>query len=67
MTSLTKPVSRKTRRPFMHYGAPIVVELGPGDVLILRLLRHERRVAYDLHALYFSGVKRDVAAEKRSK
>jgi hypothetical protein len=51
----------------MHYGAPIVVELGPGDVLILRLLRHKRRVAYDLHALYFSGVKRDVAAEKRSK
>jgi hypothetical protein len=67
MTPLLKPVERKTARPFMHYRTPVVVSLEPGDILRLRLLRHRRSVIWNLHDLYYQGVRRDVAAAKREK
>ncbi len=54
MTPLTKPVSRKTQRPFMHYGKALVATLEPGDVLALRLERdrESQTVRLSLHTLY---------------
>lgn len=67
MIELCKPIKRKTRTAFLHYRIPIVIELKPGDCLGLRLLRHKREVVFNLHDLYFEGVRRQVAAEKRAK
>jgi hypothetical protein len=43
MTTLTKPVHRKTREPFFNHGADrgrlFVATLAPGDLLTLRPLR----------------------------
>ena len=33
MINITKPLVRKTRRPFMHYKRPIVVALEPPDLI----------------------------------
>jgi hypothetical protein len=65
MTPLLKPIVRKTDRPFMHYRAPLVVTLLPGDVISLRLLRHKREVVFNLHMLYYQGVRAQAGAEKR--
>jgi hypothetical protein len=65
MTPLLKPIVRKTDRPFMHYRTPLVVTLLPGDVISLRLLRHKREVVFNLHTLYYQGLRAQVAAEKR--
>jgi hypothetical protein len=65
MTPLLKAVVRKTDRPFMHYRTPLVVTLLPGDVISLRLLRHKREVVFNLHTLYYQGVRAQAAAEKR--
>jgi hypothetical protein len=67
MIALKKPLQRKTVVPFMHYGVPVVVELKPGDCIGLRLLRHKHEVVFNLHDLYFEGVKRQVAAERAEK
>jgi hypothetical protein len=67
MIALEKPIRRKTRGDFLHYKTPVVVELKPGDYIGLRLLRHKREVVLSLHDLYFEGVRRQVAAEKRAK
>ena len=64
MTPLLKPIVRKTDRPFMHYGTPLVVTLLPGDVISLRLLRHKQEVVFNLHTLYYQGLRTQVAAEK---
>ena len=64
MTPLLKPIVRKTDRPFMHYRTPLVVTLLPGDVISLRLLRHKREVVFNLHTLYYQGLRTQVAAEK---
>jgi len=65
MTPLLRPIVRKTDRPFMHYRTPLVVALLPGDVISLRLLRHKREVVFNLHTLYYQGLRAQVAAEKR--
>jgi hypothetical protein len=49
----------------MHYRTPLVVTLLPGDVISLRLLRHKREVVFNLHTLYYQGLRAQVAAEKR--
>jgi hypothetical protein len=67
MIALLKPVRRKTTHEFMHYRIPIVVELKPGDCIGLRLLRHKREVVLSLHGLYFDGVRRQVAAERKER
>ena len=65
MTPLLKPIVRKTDRPFMHYRMPLVVRLLPGDVISLRLLRHKREVVFNLHTLYYQGVRAQVAAPEK--
>jgi hypothetical protein len=67
MIALLKPIRRKTAEGFMHYRLPIVVELKPGDCIGLRLLRHKREVVLSLHELYFQGVRRQVAAERKAR
>lgn len=67
MTELNRPVTRKTTRSFMHYKTPIVAQLMPGDVIILRLWGHRRRTVWSLHELYFAGVRRDILSERRAK
>lgn len=64
MIALTKPIKRKTARPFLHYRRVIVVELLPGDVISLRLHGHRKATLWSLHDLYYSGVRRDVAKAK---
>jgi hypothetical protein len=67
MTTLEKPVVRKTRRNLMHYKRPLVVALLPGDVLAMREARCKRTVFLDLHGLYIDGLRRQILAEKRAK
>ena len=69
MTRLLKAIVRKTGRAFMHLPHvagrhPAQAGL-PGDVISLRLLRHKREVVFNLHTLYYQGVRAQVAAEKR--
>jgi hypothetical protein len=65
MTPLLKPIVRKTDGPSMHYRTPLVVRLLPGNVITLRLLRHKREVVFNLHTLYYQGLRAQAAAEKR--
>jgi hypothetical protein len=53
MTPLTKPVSRKTGRDFMHYGKKLIATLEPGDILAMRLERDGDKQTYrlSLHTL----------------
>ena len=67
MTTLDKPVVRKTRRNLMHYKHPLVVTLLPGDVLLIREHRCKREVAIDLHGLYVEALRRQILAEKKLK
>jgi hypothetical protein len=67
MTILEKPITRKTRRNFMHYRKPLVVALIPGDLISLREHRCKRTVYLDLHSLYIEGLRRQILAEKREK
>lgn len=67
MTTLDKPIVRKTRRNLMHYQHPLVVTLLPGDVLTIREHRCKREIAIDLHGLYIEGLRRAIMAEKREK
>jgi hypothetical protein len=68
MKTIDKPLTRKTRNNFLHYRKPIVVTVFPGDYLELRLHRERKRVVvFNLHELYFEGVKRAVAAAKAAK
>ena len=67
MTTLEKPIVRKTRRNLLHYKHPLVVTLLPGDLLVIREHRCKREVAIDLHGLYIEALRRQILAEKREK
>lgn len=64
MTPLSKPVTRRALRPFMHYGKRLVVTLEPGDLLSLRLERDRSRVSIPLAELYRQLIAREVAAKR---
>jgi hypothetical protein len=49
----------------MHYRTPLVVTLLPGDLISLRLLRDKREVVFNLHTLYYQGVRAQVAAPEK--
>ena len=57
MTPLSKAVSRRTARPFMHYRRRLIVTLLPGDVLAIRLEREReaRAVSTPIAELYRSS------------
>ena len=67
MTDLNKPVLRRTREPFGHYGRRIVVALEPGDTISMKLERS--RVAYraPLAAVYRQLADWHAAAERDGK
>ena len=69
MTSLSKAVSRRTARPFMHYRRRLVVTLLPGDVLAIRLEREResRAVSTSIALLYQQLVTRRAASEARER
>lgn len=67
MTILERPITRKTKKNFMHYRRPLIVTLEPGDLLTIREHRCKRLVYIDLHALYIEALRRTIAAEKRAK
>jgi hypothetical protein len=48
MTPLSKAVSRRTARPFMHYRRRLVVTLLPGDVLTIRMERERKSHAVSI-------------------
>jgi hypothetical protein len=55
MIALLKPIQRKTVDKFMHYQAPIVVELKLGDFIRgLRLLRHKRESRLEFSMIFIS-------------
>jgi len=66
MNELDKPLRRKTHTTFMHYRKQVVVELLPGDIIRLRLLkqRESSAVSIEISQLYYELVKRRVAARK---
>jgi len=66
VNKLDKPLRRKTQSTFMHYRKHIVVELLPGDIIRLRLLkqREASAVSIEISQLYYELVRRRVAAKK---
>lgn len=69
MIPIKKELRRKTVDPFLHYRVPVIVELVPGDVIRLRLLKQRvgSAVSIRVQDLYFELVKRKVAALKADK
>jgi hypothetical protein len=66
MIPIKKELRRKTVESFMHYKAPVIVELVPGDVIRLRLLKQRvsSAVSIKVQDLYFELMRRRVAALK---
>ena len=67
MTSLERPVTRRTRHPFAHYRKRIIVILQPGDVLAMRLERTRILVSAPIASVYHQMVAWNVAAQRREK
>jgi hypothetical protein len=69
MIPIKKELRRRTVEPFLHYRTPVIVELVPGDVIRLRLLKQRvgSAVSIRVQDLYFELVKRKVAALKAEK
>jgi hypothetical protein len=69
MIPIKKEVRRKTVESFMHYKTPVIVELVPGDVIRLRLLKQRVSSAVSIRVqdLYFELMRRRVAALKAEK
>jgi hypothetical protein len=69
MTPLSKAVSRRTARPFMHYRRRLIVTLLPGNVLAIRLEREReaRAVSTSIAELYRQLVTRRAASEARER
>jgi hypothetical protein len=69
MTPIKKELRRSTVNPFLHYRKPVIVELVPGDVIRLRLLKQRvgSAVSIKVQDLYYELVKRKVALQKAEK
>ena len=69
MTPISKPLTRRTAKPFLHYRRRLVVTLLPGDVLAIRLEREResRAVTTSIALLYQQLVTRRVASEARER
>ena len=69
MTPISKPLTRRTAKPFMHYGRRLVVTLLPGDVLAIRLEREReaRAVCIPIADLYRQIVTRRALSEARDR
>lgn len=69
MIQIKKEVRRKTVDPFLHYRKPVIVELVPGDVIRLRLLKQRvgSAVSIRVQDLYFELMRRKAAVLKADK
>jgi hypothetical protein len=69
MIPIKKEIKRRTVDPFLHYKIPVIVELVPGDVIRLRLLKQRVSSAVSIRVqdLYFDLMRRKVAALKADK
>ena len=70
MTTLRKPVRRKTAQPYDHHGAPLVVTLTPhpeGDLITLREARRRYAVTATLVGVYVWLLTRDADRRRREK
>lgn len=69
MIPIKKEIRRKTVDPFLHYKKAVIVELVPGDVIRLRLLKQRvgSAVSIRVQDLYFELMRRKVAALKAEK
>jgi hypothetical protein len=70
MTNITKEIKRRTTVPFLHYQKPVIIELVPGDVIRLRLLKQRvsSSVSIKVQDLYYELLRRQAAltrAERR--
>ena len=63
MTDLAKPVSRRCRDKFQHYGRRIIATLEPGDVLAMRLERSHVTYRAPISAIYFKMAQWHATAE----
>jgi hypothetical protein len=63
---IKKEVKRKTIEPFLHYRKPIIVEIVPGDVIRLRLLKQREGSAVSIRIadLYYELLRRKAAAHR---
>jgi hypothetical protein len=63
---IKKELKRKTVEPFLHYRKPIIVEIVPGDVIRLRLLKQRLGSAVSIRIadLYYELLRRRAAALK---
>ena len=52
MINITKPLVRKTRRPFMHYKRPIVVAFEPPDMITMWLKGTRTRYSIEIEELF---------------
>lgn len=69
MTSISKPITRRTIKPFMHYRRRLVVTLLPGDLLAIRLERdHKARCVFmPIADIYRQLVTRRALTEARER
>jgi hypothetical protein len=67
MTSLEKPVTRRTRAQFQHYGKNLVVTLEPGDVIAIRLERTRTTLRAPLNSVYIQLCQWNAEAQRREK
>jgi hypothetical protein len=64
MTELTRPVTRRTSRPFAHYRRRIVVMLEPGDTIAMRLERTRMTYRVPIATVFHQFVEWHVLAER---
>ena len=67
MTSIRKPVTRRTVEPYDHHGRRVVVTLEPGDVLALRWERTRKTFRAPINAVMRAIVLWNVDAERAAK
>lgn len=65
MTSLTKPITRRTENKIQQ--RPIVVTLYPGGTIGLRLLKTRHEEILTVEAAYSLAVKQRIARERAEK
>ena len=67
MTSLERPVRRRTRFPFAHYRKRLVVTLEPGDTIAMRLERTRTPYRGTLASVYWQLIEWHIEAERQLK
>jgi hypothetical protein len=67
MTSIRKPVTRRTVEPYDHQGRRVVVTLEPGDVLALRWERTRRTFRAPINRVMRAVIQWNVDADRAAR